>query len=187
MSARLELLDTPLADVKIVQRKALRDDRGSFERVFCALDLASVWGDRQVRAANRTVTVKRGTVRGLHYQRPPHAEMKLVTCVRGEVFDVAVDLRQDSPSLLRWHGEVLSAENGRALLIPEGFAHGLQALTDDVEMLYFHTASYVPSADSGISPGDPRVAIRWPLPVGMLSARDAAHPPIPEDFAGIAL
>ena len=121
----------------------------------------------------------------MHFQRPPHAETKIVSCLRGEVFDVAIDLRSWSSTYLRWHGEVLSAENHRTLLIPEGFAHGFQALVDDCEMLYFHTAAYQPGAESGLNPADPAVAIRWPLPISELSARDRAHALIADGFDGM--
>jgi dTDP-4-dehydrorhamnose 3,5-epimerase len=123
----------------------------------------------------------------MHFQLPPHAEMKLVSCMRGRVFDVVVDLRHGSPTFLQWHGEELSAESGRTLCIPEGFAHGFQTLTDDCEMLYLHTAAYEAAAERGVSPVDPRVAIRWPLPIAQLSERDAGHAPLADDYAGIRL
>jgi dTDP-4-dehydrorhamnose 3,5-epimerase len=122
----------------------------------------------------------------MHFQSPPHAEMKLVTCLRGEVFDVAVDLRQGSPTLLRWHAEVLCPDNHWTLLIPEGFAHGFQALSDDCELLYFHTARYEPAAEAGLHAEDPLLAIRWPKPVTGLSPRDAAHARLGREFGGLA-
>ena len=97
------------------------------------------------------MTASRGTVRGMHFQHPPHAETKFVSCLRGEVFDVAVDLRNGSPTFLHWHAEILSADNHRTLVIPEGFAHGFQTLSDDCEMLYFHTAAYNPEAEGGLN------------------------------------
>jgi dTDP-4-dehydrorhamnose 3,5-epimerase len=124
-------------------------------------------------------------VRGLHYQRAPYAEMKLVSCTRGAVWDVAVDLRAGSPTFLRWHAERLSADEGTALLVPEGCAHGFQALVDDVELVYCHSAAYVLEAEGGLHAQDPRLAIDWPLPVEGLSARDASHPPIGGDFRGV--
>ena len=130
---------------------------------------------------------ERGTVRGMHYQTPPHAEAKLVSCLRGEVFDVAVDLRRGSPTFLRWHAERLSPGNHKTLLIPEGCAHGFQALAPDCELLYVHTAPYAPNAEGGVHPRDPRLAISWPEPIAILSRRDEAHPPIADGYTGIAL
>jgi dTDP-4-dehydrorhamnose 3,5-epimerase len=111
--------------------------------------------------------------------------MKLVSCLRGEVWDVAVDLREGSPTFLQWHAERLSADNGVALLIPEGFAHGFQTLGDDVEMLYCHSAAYTSAAEGGLHPQDPRLGIAWPVAVTELSARDAGHPAITEEFKGV--
>ncbi len=125
-------------------------------------------------------------MRGLHFQHPPDAETKFVHCLRGEVCDVAVDLRRGSPTFLRWHAELLSADNHRTFVIPEGFAHGFQTLADDCEMLYFHTAGYRQEAEGGLNAQDPRLAIRWPLPVAGLSPRDAEHAPLAADFAGVA-
>lgn len=111
--------------------------------------------------------------------------MKLVTCLRGEVFDVAVDLRRGSPTFLQWHGERLSSENNRALLIPEGFAHGFQALTDAVELLYCHSTPYQPHAEAGLHPNDPRLSIAWPQEIADLSPRDGGHPVLTPDFRGV--
>ncbi|MBU2601977.1 MAG: dTDP-4-dehydrorhamnose 3,5-epimerase family protein [Actinobacteria bacterium] len=185
MSARFDIHETPLAGLVVVERKPLGDERGYLERLFCEEELATLIGGGRVVQVNRTWTAGRGTVRGLHYQRPPHAEIKFVSCLRGEVFDVAVDLRAGSPTFLRWHSEVLSAAGHRTLVIPAGFAHGFQALSDDCEMLYLHTAAYEPAAEAGLHVQDPRLAIAWPLPVEGLSPRDAAHPPIDADFAGV--
>jgi dTDP-4-dehydrorhamnose 3,5-epimerase len=126
----------------------------------------------------------------MHWQRPPHAEAKLVSCLRGQVWDVAVDVRPGSPTFLRWHAERLSADNGQALLIPPGFAHGFQALSDDVELLYCHSAAHAPQTEAGLHPQDERLGIAWPLPITKLSARDAGHPRLggasTETFTGVA-
>lgn len=166
----------PLAGLKRVQRKAIEDSRGFFLRFFCRDEFAAVGMTQPIVQMNHTLTRKRGALRGMHYQEEPHAETKLVTCLAGEVFDVAIDLRQGSPTYLCWHGEILSASNRRSLLIPEGFAHGFQALTDDCELFYLHTAAYEKSAEAGMRFDDPAVAISWPLPVGDLSDRDRSHP-----------
>ncbi|HNQ56236.1 MAG: dTDP-4-dehydrorhamnose 3,5-epimerase [Rhodocyclaceae bacterium] len=185
MSARFDILATPIAGLHVLQRKPLGDSRGYLERLFCMDELHALIPGKRIEQINRTLTSGRGTVRGLHFQHPPHAETKFVHCLRGEVFDVAVDLRRDSPTFLRWHAEVLSAENHRTFVIPEGFAHGFQALADDCELLYFHTAAYCREAEGGLHVQDPRLAIHWPLPVAGLSPRDAAHPLLVDGFQGI--
>lgn len=185
--SRLTWSDTPLDGLKLVQRQRAGDHRGFLDRLFCAGDLRAAGWHKPIAQINHTYTRQQGTVRGLHFQYPPHAEMKLVTCLHGTILDVAVDLRQDSPTFLSWHAEELSAENQRSLLIPEGFAHGFQALSNDVEMLYCHSESYTPEAEGGLHPQDPRLDINWPLPVSELSARDASHALIGNDFEGVAL
>lgn len=187
MSTRFDILDTPLDGLCVLQRKLIGDSRGYLERLFCAEELQILAPGKNIAQINHTLTASHGTVRGMHYQHPPHAEIKFVSCLRGEVFDVAVDLRHNSPTFLRWHAEVLSADNHKTLVIPEGFAHGFQALTDDCEMLYFHTAAYQPGAEGGLNAQDPRLAIFWPLPVTELSPRDAAHPFLNKTFIGVTL
>ncbi len=174
----------PLDGVARVVRRPVGDARGFLARLFCADTLAAAGWTGPVAQVNHTHTAQRGTVRGLHLQHPPHAEWKLVSCVRGAVWDVAVDLRAGSPTLGAWHGETLSADNHAALLIPPGCAHGFQALTDDVELLYVHSAPWVPSHEAGVRPDDPRLGIPWPLPITVRSARDAGHPLLPPDFTG---
>ena len=187
MSGRFDLSATPLAGLTLLQRKPTGDHRGFLERVYCSHDLAECLGERTIAQINRTVTARRGTVRGMHFQLPPHAEMKFVSCLRGEVFDVAVDLRRGSPTFLHWHAEILSGENHRTLVIPEGFAHGFQTLTDDCELLYLHTAHWTPSAEAAVNALDPRVAIAWPLEIVERSVRDTQHPFLTTDFPGVAL
>ena len=184
---RLAVTDTPLAGVKRVQRQRLGDARGHLTRLFCAEELAAAGWDAPIAQINHTLTERRGTVRGLHWQQAPHAELKLVSCLHGEVWDVAVDLRRGSPTFLHWHAERLSADNGVALLIPRGCAHGFQTLTDHVQMLYAHSAAYAQAAEGGLHPLDPRLAVAWPLPVDGLSARDAGHAFIGADFEGVQL
>lgn len=181
------ITDLPLAGLKLVERRPLGDTRGFLARLFCAGDLAAAGWSKPVAQINHTLTSRRGTVRGLHFQRTPHTEMKLVSCLRGEVWDVAVDLRPDSSTFLRWHAERLSAENHRALLIPEGFAHGFQALTDGVELLYCHSMPYAPDAEAGLNVLDQRLAITWPLVVAERSPRDGSLPDIDDSFEGVSL
>lgn len=185
--SRFAVTDMPLVGLKLVERQRQGDSRGFLSRMFCADELAVAGWSKPIAQINLTRTARRGTVRGFHYQRPPHSEMKLVSCIRGEVLDVAVDVRTGSPTFLRVHAERLSADNGRAMLIPEGFAHGFQALTDDVELLYCHSASYNPSAEAGLNPQDPRLDITWPLAITELSVRDSDHPFIEIGFGGVLL
>ena len=187
MSALFDVAETELHGVHVLARRPHADERGWFERMYCATDLADVLGRRSIVQVNRSLTRSKATVRGLHYQVQPSAEAKIVSCLRGTIFDVAVDVRRNSPTFLRWHAELLSAENGRSLFVPEGFAHGFQAVGDDCEVLYFATAAYDPAAEGGLHPLDPRVAIVWPLAVEHLSARDASRPALAPDFDGIEL
>lgn len=187
MNSRFDISETKLPDVFLVERKPQSDERGWLERMYGREDLAGVLGSRAIVHVNRTLTRAKGTVRGMHYQVPPSAEAKIVSCLRGAIFDVAVDLRRNSPTFLQWHGEQLDAENRRSLFIPEGFAHGLQSLSDDCEVLYFHTAAYDPAAERGVHPQEPRLGIAWPLAVEHLSERDASHPELPRQFDGIVV
>lgn len=184
---RFVVTDLPLLGLKLVERQRIGDKRGFLSRLFCADELATVGWKKPIVQINLTHTAKRGTVRGMHFQQPPHAEMKLVSCIRGEVCDVVVDVRANSPTFLRWHAERLSADNGLGLLIPEGFAHGFQTLTDEVDLLYCHSASYCPLAEAGLNPQDTRLAIHWPLAITDLSPRDTAHPLIDIEFIGVFL
>jgi len=185
--ARLILHPTALVDALVIERQGLGDARGWFERLFCDEELRPVLGERRIRQINRSFTAQRGAVRGLHFQYPPSAEVKIVSCLRGEVFDVAVDLRAGSKTFLQWHGEYLSADNRRSLLVPEGFAHGFQTLSEDCELLYLHTAAYDAGREDGFDALDPGIGIDWPLPVSQRSPRDQGLPTVPEDFGGIVL
>jgi dTDP-4-dehydrorhamnose 3,5-epimerase len=184
---RFTISDTPLPGLKIVQRLKFGDERGFLSRMFCVHDLGGVGWSEPIAQLNHTFTKLAGTVRGMHYQRLPHTETKLVSCLHGEILDVAVDLRQGSPTFLKWHAEVLSSQNCRALLIPKGFAHGYQTLADNVELLYCHSEAYSPEAETGLRPTDPRLTIEWPLPISVISCRDAGFPLITDNYKGVAV
>ena len=184
---RFDCIDTPLYGLKVIQRKLIEDARGFLSRTFCAEEFIRYGFIKQVNQINHTFTREKGVVRGMHYQLPPHAEIKFVSCMKGEVFDIAVDLRKDSPTFLQWHGEILSEKNRRSLLIPEGFAHGFQTLTDDCEMFYLHSETYDKDAESGINIVDPKIRIKLPLEIAGISERDASHIMIDHDFEGIVL
>ncbi len=185
MSLKFEITSLFLSDAKVLTRSAKIDERGCLERYFCKREIGNLIGSREVVQINRTLTKASGTVRGLHFQYPPHSEFKIVSCLNGEVFDVMVDLRIDSPTFLKWHTEILSGTNRKTLLIPEGFAHGFQTLTNDVEMLYMHTNYYNPESEGGIRYDDPALGIKWPKPIECLSARDENHIFINSDFVGL--
>jgi dTDP-4-dehydrorhamnose 3,5-epimerase len=167
---------TPLSGLLLVERKPIADSRGFFARFFCAEEFALHGFAKPVAQMNQTLTRKQGAVRGMHFQKPPHAEVKLVTCLTGRIFDVAVDVRQGSASFLHWHGEELSGENMRSLLIPEGFAHGFQTLSEDCELLYLHSRPHEPGAEGGLNPQDVGLAIDWPVPISEMSDRDRGYP-----------
>lgn len=184
---RLTLKALPLSGLRLVERSSVTDGRGALTRLFCAQELAQAGWRQPVAQINHSWTAKGGTVRGMHYQRSPHAEMKLVTCLRGAVWDVAVDLRAGSATFLQWHAEELSAINHRAMLIPEGFAHGFQTLADDCELIYLHSMAYVPDAEAGLNSRDPRLSIGWPLALTELSTKDAQYPYLDDKFSGVTL
>ena len=185
--SQFSIFDTPIAGLKVIERKPIGDHRGFLARIYCADQLKIAGWERPITQINQTVTKKRGTVRGMHFQNPPHAEMKLVSCLQGEIWDVAVDLRKNSPTFLKWHAEKLSSENCRALLIPEGFAHGFQTLSDDCELIYLHSVAYVREAEAGIRSNDPMLDISWPLEFFEISTRDAGHPLLNDQFTGFEL
>jgi dTDP-4-dehydrorhamnose 3,5-epimerase len=183
----MKLTETAIRGVQIAETTPRGDQRGVFMRLFCARDLEPAMGGRQIAQMNRSITRSVGAVRGLHYQHPPRAEMKLIRCVRGRVWDVALDLRAGSPTFLKWTAQVLSAENNLMIVIPEGFAHGFQVLEADSELIYAHTEYYDAAAEGGISPTDPAVNISWPLPIVDLSERDRSHPLLTPGFTGIVV
>lgn len=187
MSDRFHVRSLPLAGLMLLERYPLSDERGFLERLFCRETFHQFGIECNIQQINHTLTRRRGTVRGMHYQMPPHAETKVVTCLQGKIFDVAVDLRAESPTFLQWHGEILSQDSGKMLVVPQGFAHGFQSLTDNCKMIYLCTANYEPSAERGISPLDQRLNITWPLKVTKLSQKDAGHSWLSDRFTGVCL
>ena len=174
----VELRATPLAGVLELWSTPWRDARGAFLNAFRAADpvFLAAWGHRPIGQVNLSLTQRVGSLRGLHLQGPPHEEAKLVRCLRGRVWDVAVDLRVGSATYRRWHALELSPDQANALLIPEGCAHGFQVLEPGSELLYLHSGPWRPEAETGVRWDDPALAVAWPLPVGELSARDRALP-----------
>nr|WP_063572203.1 dTDP-4-dehydrorhamnose 3,5-epimerase family protein [Luteibacter rhizovicinus] len=187
MSDRFIHVHEPLPGLHVFERVRMGDARGFLERIYDADGEGDLLPFARVAQVNRTLTAQAGTVRGMHFQRPPFAEVKLVHCTHGSVFDVAVDLREGSPTFLHWHAEVLSERNWRAMRIPEGFAHGFQSLEANSELIYVHSQSYRAGAEDGVGPLDPRLAIDWPLEIALISERDTNHRLLDADFQGVAV
>ena len=169
----MKVEQTKIAGVFIVHSDPFKDDRGFFNRIFCQKEMEVIHPGIVIAQINHSMTKLKGTIRGMHFQNPPHAEMKIIHCVKGSIYDVAVDLRKDSPTFLQWHGEMLSADNMKALIIPEGCAHGFQSLEDDIEIMYMSTSPYCREAEGGIRFDEPKTGIQWPIPVTILSEKDS--------------
>jgi dTDP-4-dehydrorhamnose 3,5-epimerase len=181
----LKFIETPLEGAYIIELEPFLDERGLFARTFCQKELAKIGFNKQIVQINDSVTKQKGAVRGMHYQLPPACETKLIRCIQGQVFDVMVDLRAGSATFKQWYGVKLSKDNMRMFYIPEGFAHGFQTLTDNAELIYLHSAFYSPEYECGLRFDDPRLAIKWPLPVGIISSKDQSYPLIDNTFKGI--
>lgn len=165
-----------LAGAYLIELDELGDDRGFFARLFCEKEFGDQGLKTGITQINNSLSARKGTLRGMHYQLPPHAEAKIIRCLRGILYDVILDLRRDSATFGRSFGAELSAENRRMMYVPEGFAHGFITLTDDTEALYFVTAPYAPEAERGVRWNDPCFDIQWPIPPTVLSDRDAGLP-----------
>ena len=170
----MNFTETAVQGAQIVQISRISDDRGFFARVWCRDEFIQQGIAADWVQANVGRSLRAGTLRGMHYQRDPQPEAKLVRCTRGVVYDVVLDLRPDSPSYLRWAGVTLDADEHTMLYIPEGCAHGYQTLADDSEISYFASAPYDRDAATGARYDDPAFGIEWPLPVEVISAQDAA-------------
>ena len=182
-----EIIDQPLGDLKLIQRSHIEDSRGFFSRIFCAEELLEAGWNEGIAQVNQTYTIKTGTVRGLHFQWPPYAEAKLVTCTKGAVWDVVVDLRAGSATFLNWHAVHLSEKNCASLVIPKGFAHGFQTLIDNTQMIYCHSTIYDSKYEGAINAMDPKINIHWPIPIINVSERDLGHQMLDEKFKGLSL
>lgn len=178
---------TAISGLYVVERIKRGDQRGFFERIFCADTMQSLGWDGPIAQINHSFTAQQGTVRGLHYQLTPYAESKLVSCFTGAVWDVVVDVRHGSPSFLQHVAIELSSQNQTSLLIPPGCAHGFQTLTDKVDMFYCHSAIYAPDYEAGLNTFDTRLGLTWPLSVTQRSERDSAFAFLTENFEGVKL
>ena len=186
MMSCFDFQQTSLSGLTLVKRDRHFDDRGFFSRLFCASQLSEHGWVGPIEQINHSFTRRSGTVRGMHCQTTPYSEMKLVTCIKGKIWDVAIDLRESSPTFLEWHGETLSEDNLNALLIPEGFAHGFQSLSDDVEIVYCHNKAYRPEHELALNPVDPSLKLQWPIEISEISGRDKNRRWITKNFKGIS-
>ena len=177
----------PLEGAFIIESEPFMDDRGVFARVFCQHELQNILHGKNIVQINHSLTRQKGAIRGMHFQYPPMAEIKMVKCLRGSVFDVIIDLRKGSPTFLKWHGEILSSENMKMIYIPEGFAHGFQTMEGNCELLYLHTEFYNPEHEGGVCYNDPKIGISWPLEASEISDKDERYSLLPQDFGGIQL
>jgi dTDP-4-dehydrorhamnose 3,5-epimerase len=183
----MEFQELPISGAYRLDARWIGDQRGQFARLFCQKEFSSYIGDASIAQVNYSVNRERGTIRGLHFQNPPHAEVKIVRCVKGRVHDVFVDLRRGSKTFLQTVEIVLSGDDREAVLIPQGCAHGFQVLEEDSELLYFHTEYYTPASEGGVRYDDPRFNIQWPLPPVNVSDRDKNHPLISAEFSGLSI
>lgn len=183
---KLKLTELDLCGAYIIEPNQYEDSRGSFSRVFCKEELSGIF-DGNIAQINHSITAKKGSIRGLHFQYQPNTEVKMVKCIKGSVFDVIVDIRKNSTTFLQWFGTILSCENMCVMHIPKGFAHGFQTLENDAQLLYLHSELYSPDNEGVLNALDPVLSIQWPLPVSDISVRDSTQPMIEKDFKGIII
>ncbi len=185
MGKRMNFIETPIVGAYVIELECFEDERGIFTRTFCQKEFEAISFHKQIVQINHSLTIQKGTIRGLHYQLPPACETKIVRCIQGKVFDVMVDLRKNSTTFMQWYGVELSKDNQRMAFIPDGFAHGFQTLTGNSELIYLSSEFYNLKFERGLRFSDPALAIEWPLPVTVISKKDKKHPFINHDFKGI--
>jgi dTDP-4-dehydrorhamnose 3,5-epimerase len=179
--------ELPLQGAYIITTEPFIDNRGMFERVFCKREIASIRHKKEIVQINHSITRKKGSIRGMHYQIPPSTEIKIIKAIKGTVYDVIIDVRRNSPTFLKFHGENISHDNLKSIYIPEGFAHGFQTLEDGCELLYFHTSFYDQQNERSIRYDEPTISINWPLKVADVSDKDRNYPFLNNSFEGVAL
>jgi len=183
----MKFLETSLKGLTLIELNPFQDERGQFFRLFCENEFKEMGHVKKIVQINQSLTKRKGAVRGMHFQFPPKAEIKIIKCIRGTVFDVAIDLRKQSPTFLKWYSEILRADNMKLMYIPEGFAHGFQTLEENSELLYLHTEFYSPEYEGGIRYDDPMIDIKWPLKITEISERDKNFKLIDRNFKGLDL
>lgn len=183
----MEFVATPIPGVFEIKLSPFKDERGVFSRIFCPEELQQIGFQKNILQVNHSINHSKGTIRGLHFQNPPVAEIKIIRCLKGKVFDVIVDIRHNSPSFLKWFALELSPEKYNMIYIPEGCAHGFQALEDNSELLYMHTELYHPEKEGALHFSDPLLSIQWPLPAVHVSHKDKNYSLLNESFLGITV
>lgn len=176
---------TDINGVFIIDLEVFKDNRGGFARTFCQKEFKAIGFNEPFVQMNHSFNLHKGTLRGMHFQHPPHQETKLIRCIKGKVMDVIVDIRKESPTFLQHLKVELSSTNKRMVLIPEGCAHGFQTLEKNTELIYHHTAFYEPNVDGGLHYNDPLLNITWENSVSIISDKDKNHPLLDTNFRGI--
>ena len=179
--------NTSIKDLIIIKNNIFKDNRGSLSRIFCDDFFSKIGWNNSIAQINHTITKTRGTIKGMHYQIPPLSEKKLVKCIKGKIFDVAIDLRKESETFLKWHSEILSEEDSKSKLIPEGLAHGYQSLSDNCHIIYCHTVPYSKDHERAVNPLDKKIDIKWPIDINLISIKDQNTKMIDENFKGVVL
>jgi len=174
----MEFIETILEGAYIINLDPKGDERGSFTRMFCQKELSKIGFNKNVVQINHSITNEKGTIRGMHYQDGSSSEIKIIRVIKGSVYDVIVDMRPSSNTYLKWISVTLSKDSPQLLYVPQGFAHGFQTLSQDVEMIYQHSTFYDPSSERGFCYNDPKIGISWPLPISVVSERDLNYPKI---------
>lgn len=183
----MDIKPTTLMGLYIIQPSILSDDRGFFTRIFCKNMFSAIGFNKEFVQFNHSFNVRKGTIRGMHFQTSPFSETKMIRCIKGSINDVAIDLRENSPTFLEHFSIKLSESNMLSILIPEGFAHGFQTLEDNSIILYHHTQFYTPKADAGVRFDDPKLNLKWTLPPVMVSSKDKSYKLINKNFKGIKI
>ncbi len=181
----MKFIATPLADAHLIELEKRGDDRGFFARFFCEQEFAAAGLETRFVQINTSLSAKRGTLRGMHYQLAPSAEVKVVRCLRGSLYDCILDLRPDSPTYQRWFGAELNQDNRLMMVVPRGFAHAILTLQDDTEALYLVSDTYSPQSERGVRWNDQKFAIEWPIAPVEISPKDAAWPDFDPVFHGV--
>lgn len=184
---KFNVIDEIFNGVKLIETKPICDDRGYFQRLFCSNELKEIGLSKNIVNINHSLTKQTGSIRGLHYQTQPFSEIKIVKCIKGSIYDVAVDIRKNSPTFLKYFATELTEKNNRMLYIPEGFAHGFQSLANDTEIIYFVTNYYSKEHESGLNPFDSNINIKWALECTNISEKDKNQKFINTNFIGIDL
>ena len=181
----MKFSETYLQGAYVIELTPFKDNRGLFARTFCKREFRQINHTREFVQFNYSLTFKKGAIRGMHYQVQPDSEIKLIRCMAGKVFDVIIDIREGSPTFLKYFSVELSPENFKMIYVPEGFAHGFQTLENNTQLIYHHTAYYNPQAERSIRYNDPAIGIKWPLKPADISEKDKNHKLIDKTFKGI--